>query len=181
MNIQRDQHNKKTLRHFDVKSMLLYGCERWRTTNILQRKLQTSFNTCLRRILGTRWEDRTKRGRQVAQSVEIRGSEFALETSWWVRIFHPTSPVRRALRRRRPYYSKNGDPQFHEKGLLQYTKKIGGGKIDAKKEVDLDRSHLEEASDQHNNPDLEPSKRRGWPRCRRAHSTEENSEHVYAL
>ena len=34
----------------NVKSVLLYGCETWRTTHTTQRKIQTFFNTCLRRI-----------------------------------------------------------------------------------------------------------------------------------
>ena len=34
----------------NVKSILLYGCETWRTTQTVQQKIQTFFNTCLRRI-----------------------------------------------------------------------------------------------------------------------------------
>ena len=34
----------------NVKSVLLYGCEAWRTTQTMQQKTQTFFNTCLRRI-----------------------------------------------------------------------------------------------------------------------------------
>ena len=34
----------------NVKSVLLFGCETWRTTQTMQRKIQTFFNTCLRRI-----------------------------------------------------------------------------------------------------------------------------------
>ena len=30
----------------NVKSVLLYGCETWRTTQTMQRKIQTFFNTC---------------------------------------------------------------------------------------------------------------------------------------
>ena len=40
------------LRSFNsnVKSVLLYGCETWRTTQTMQQKIQAFFNTCLRRI-----------------------------------------------------------------------------------------------------------------------------------
>ena len=31
----------------NVKSVLLYGCETWRTTQTMQQKIQTFFNTCL--------------------------------------------------------------------------------------------------------------------------------------
>ena len=33
-----------------MKSVLLYGSETWRTTQTMQQKIQTFFNTCLRRI-----------------------------------------------------------------------------------------------------------------------------------
>ena len=42
----------------NVKSVLLYGCETWRTTKALHQKIQCFVNTCLRRILGIRWPDR---------------------------------------------------------------------------------------------------------------------------
>ena len=34
----------------NVKSVLLYGCETWRTTQTMEQKIQTFFNTCLRGI-----------------------------------------------------------------------------------------------------------------------------------
>ena len=39
----------------NVKSVLLYGCETWRTTKTMLQKIQTFFNTCLRRIYNIRW------------------------------------------------------------------------------------------------------------------------------
>ena len=42
----------------NVMSVLLYGCETWRTTKALHQKIQCFVNTCLRRILGIRWPDR---------------------------------------------------------------------------------------------------------------------------
>lgn len=41
----------------NVKSVLLYGCETWKTSKIIQNKLQTFVNRCLRRILKIRWPD----------------------------------------------------------------------------------------------------------------------------
>ena len=45
------------IRIFDsnVKSVLLYGAETWRTTVNTTNKIQTFINTCLRRILQIRW------------------------------------------------------------------------------------------------------------------------------
>ena len=42
----------------NVKSVLLYGCETRRTTQTMQRKIQTFFNTCLRRIYKIQWQEK---------------------------------------------------------------------------------------------------------------------------
>ena len=55
--------SKKTkLRLFNacVKSVLLYGCETWKATAGLIKKLQTFINRCLRVILRVRWTDRVR-------------------------------------------------------------------------------------------------------------------------
>ena len=44
----------------NVKSVLLYGCETWRTTKTMQQKIQTVFNTCLRRIYKIRWQEKIR-------------------------------------------------------------------------------------------------------------------------
>ena len=44
----------------NVKSVLLYGCETWRTTQTMQRKIQTFFNTCLRRIYKIQWQEKIR-------------------------------------------------------------------------------------------------------------------------
>ena len=44
----------------NVKSVLFFGCEAWKTTGKVQRRLQTFLNTCLRRIFGIRWSDRER-------------------------------------------------------------------------------------------------------------------------
>jgi len=42
----------------NVKSVLLYGCETWKTTNQITRRLQTFTNKCLRRIMNIKWTDK---------------------------------------------------------------------------------------------------------------------------
>ena len=44
----------------NVKSVLLYGCETWRTTQTMQQKIQTFLNTCLRRIYKIRWQEQIR-------------------------------------------------------------------------------------------------------------------------
>ena len=41
-----------------VKSVLLYGHETWRTTQMMQQKIQTFFNTCLMRIYKIQWQEK---------------------------------------------------------------------------------------------------------------------------
>ena len=42
----------------NVKSVLLYGSETWRTTKTITKKVQTFVNKCLRRILNIYWPQR---------------------------------------------------------------------------------------------------------------------------
>nr|KAG5696667.1 hypothetical protein BaRGS_023076 [Batillaria attramentaria] len=44
----------------NVKSVLLYGCETWRTTKTMQQKIQTFLNTCLRRIFNLPWPEKIR-------------------------------------------------------------------------------------------------------------------------
>ena len=43
-----------------VKSVLVYGCETWLTTQTMQQKIQTFFNTCLRRIYNIQWQEKIR-------------------------------------------------------------------------------------------------------------------------
>ena len=43
-----------------MKSVLLYGCETWRTTKVMLQKIQTFFNTCLRRIYNIHWPEKIR-------------------------------------------------------------------------------------------------------------------------
>jgi len=52
--VEKSQHIKKVkIRIFNtnVKSVLLYVCETWRTTNQITRRLQIFVNKCLRRVM----------------------------------------------------------------------------------------------------------------------------------
>jgi len=42
----------------NVKSLLLYACETWKTTNQITRRLQIFVNKCLRRIMNTKWTNK---------------------------------------------------------------------------------------------------------------------------
>jgi hypothetical protein len=96
--------NKTKVRIFNsnVKAVLLYGAESWRTTKTNTKRLQTFINRCLRRILHLQWYDKItnkelweRTGQQPVEQ-EIRGRR-------WGWIGHtlrkpPGSITRQALR-----------------------------------------------------------------------------------
>ena len=49
---------KVRLFNSNVKSVLLYGVETWRTTKASMKKIQTFINQCLRNILGFHWPEK---------------------------------------------------------------------------------------------------------------------------
>lgn len=51
-------NTKIRLFNSNVKTILLYGCETWKTTKDLLHKLQVFTNSCLRHILRIRWPDK---------------------------------------------------------------------------------------------------------------------------
>ena len=51
-------NTKMRLFNSNVKAVLLYGAETWRTTQKTLKKIQTFINTCLRRILHLKWTDK---------------------------------------------------------------------------------------------------------------------------
>jgi len=53
-------HTKLRLFSSNVKSVLMYGSETWRTTQSCSKKIQTFVNKCLRRILHISWSDRVR-------------------------------------------------------------------------------------------------------------------------
>lgn len=52
------RNTKLRLFNSNVKSVLLYGAETWRTTKANHQKVQTFINTCLRRILNIHWPEK---------------------------------------------------------------------------------------------------------------------------
>ncbi|RUS76284.1 hypothetical protein EGW08_015956 [Elysia chlorotica] len=79
------QHNKIRIFNSNVKSVLLYGSETWRTTKTNTQKLQTFINRCLRNILNIRWpevisnQDLWERTRQAPIEQEIKKRKVAEE------------------------------------------------------------------------------------------------------
>ncbi|VDP30907.1 unnamed protein product [Schistosoma margrebowiei] len=50
-------NNKVRIFNTNVKAVLLYGAETWRTTTTIIKKVQVFINSCLRKILNSHWPD----------------------------------------------------------------------------------------------------------------------------
>ena len=69
----------------NVKSVLLYGCETWRTTKIMLQKIQTFFNTCLRRIYKIRWPEKIKNEDLLERAGQEPVAKQILRRKWgWI-------------------------------------------------------------------------------------------------
>ena len=98
-----------------VKSVLLHGCETWRTTQTMQQKIQTFFNTCLRRIYKIQWQEKIRN----EDLWELAGQEPVakqiLRRKWgWIghTLRKPaSSTTRQALARNPPGKRKRGRPR----------------------------------------------------------------------
>jgi len=107
---------KLKLFNSNVKSVLLYACETWRTTKAGIHRLQTFVNRCLRSILHIRWEDKISNtvlwNRTSQERIEIQ----VLRRKWnWIghTLRKPSSNItRHALRWSPPGKRRPGRPRI---------------------------------------------------------------------
>ena len=78
---------KLQLFNSNVKFVLLYGPETWRTSKSMLRKVQAFINTCLRRMLRIRWPERLgtknsgkERSKNQSRVLSAEGSGHGLDT-----------------------------------------------------------------------------------------------------
>jgi len=57
-NLNISKEVKLRIFNTNVKSVLLYACETWKTTNQITRRLQIFVNKCLRRIMNIKWTNK---------------------------------------------------------------------------------------------------------------------------
>ena len=84
----------------NVKSVLLYAAETWRTTNDLFNKLQAVMKNCLRSILGIRWPEKI-RNEDLWELIGQKPLELELKRRAWQWIGHtlrrPEGSIARAV------------------------------------------------------------------------------------
>ena len=70
----------------NVKSVLLYGCETWRTTQTMQQMIQIFFNTCLRRIYKIQWQEEIRNEDLWERAGQEPVAKQILRRKWvWIR------------------------------------------------------------------------------------------------
>ena len=78
---------KTKIRFFNsnVKSVLLYGAETWRTTTASVKKVQVFVNGCLRRILHIRWPDTVTNSELWKRTDQLPADEEIMKRRWrWI-------------------------------------------------------------------------------------------------
>ena len=85
----------------NVKTVLLYGCETWRTTKKMLQRIQTFINSCLRRIYHIRWQDKIRNEDLWERAGQASVDRQILQRKWgWIghTLRKPvTSTTRQAL------------------------------------------------------------------------------------
>ena len=78
---------KTKIRFFNsnVKAVLLYGSETWRTTKTITKKVQTFVNSCLRRILGIHWPETISNKELWSRTGQLAAEEEIKRRKWrWI-------------------------------------------------------------------------------------------------
>ncbi|VDO61991.1 unnamed protein product [Schistosoma margrebowiei] len=69
----------------NVKTVLLYGAETWRTTKAITQKIQVFINSCLRKILQIRWTDTNSNNLLRERTNQIPAEEEIRKMRWkWI-------------------------------------------------------------------------------------------------
>ena len=121
---------KVRLFNTNVKSVLLYGAETWRTTKTTINKVQTFINGCLRRILHIRWPDTISNTNLWQRTCQLPAEEEIRKRRWgWIghTLRKPaTSVTRQALRWNPQGKRKRGRPRnTWRRDLEADTAKLG--------------------------------------------------------
>ena len=104
---------KLQLFNSNVKSVLLYGPETWRTSKSMLRKVQAFINTCLRRMLRIRWPEKI-RNKELWERTGQEPVKSVISRRKWSWIGH-------TLRKLKDNITK------HCGGIHQGSREVGGG------------------------------------------------------
>ena len=106
---------KLRISNSNVKSVLLYGCETWRTTQTTQQKIQIFFNTCLRYIYKIQWQEKIRNEDLWERAGQEPVAKQRLRKKWgWIghTLRKPaSSTTRQALTWNPQWKRKRGQPR----------------------------------------------------------------------
>ncbi|VDO98560.1 unnamed protein product [Schistosoma margrebowiei] len=82
---QLSTNTKVTIFNTNVKAVLLYGAETWRTTKAIIQKIQVFINSCLRKILQIHWSDTISNNVPWERTNQIPAEEGIRMNRWkWI-------------------------------------------------------------------------------------------------
>ncbi|CAH8469006.1 unnamed protein product [Schistosoma turkestanicum] len=82
---QLSNKTKLSIFNTNVKTVLLYGAETWRTTKAIIQKIQVFINSCLRKILRIRWPDTISNNELWERTSQIPVEEEIRKKRWkWI-------------------------------------------------------------------------------------------------
>ena len=109
----------------NVKPILPYGCETWKTTQSLNNKLQVFINSRLRYILKVWWPNKIS-NKELWEKIKQEGISTTIKRKKWSWIGHtlrkdPTNTTKQALD-----YNPQGRPKINwKRSTLQDLDKVG--------------------------------------------------------
>ncbi|VDO52880.1 unnamed protein product [Schistosoma margrebowiei] len=131
------------VRYFNtnVKTVLLYAAETWRTAKAIIQKIQLSINSCLRKILRVRWPDTINNNVLWERTNQVTAEEEIMKKRWkWIeqieegtQLHHRAIPYMEFSRPKEKWKTKeyitsrNGDRHEKNEQPMDRTKKEGGG------------------------------------------------------
>ncbi|VDO89674.1 unnamed protein product [Schistosoma margrebowiei] len=82
---QPSTNTKVRIFNTNVKTVLLYGAETWRTTKAIIHKIQVFINSCLRKILQIRWPDTISNNQLWERTNQVPPEEEIRKKHWkWI-------------------------------------------------------------------------------------------------
>ncbi|VDP24185.1 unnamed protein product [Schistosoma margrebowiei] len=101
----------------NVKAVLLYGAETWKTTTTIIKKVQVFINGCLRKILNTHWPDSISNRLLWERTNQIPDEENIMKRRWnW--IGHTSRKLSNYITRQAPTWNPEGK---RRRGRLKNT------------------------------------------------------------
>jgi hypothetical protein len=91
----------------NVKSVLLYACETWKTTNQITRRLQVFLNKFLRRIMDVKWTDKTT-NEELWRITQQKPIENQIKRRKWNWIGHTLRKESGAIEKTALYWNPQG-------------------------------------------------------------------------